>query len=226
MSCPSLLKKNPSLSSRKVNFFSQQNLCWSLETFHLFLKVPDDCLDKEMVVLAEDLVKHMSRRIPSPVSSHLSVREIEASFIHSCPTNNAPLNKFQLSSENSARSFLEQKLGQILLISADWAYDSVSNMDKHLCEGIFLLSFHFCIPPLLVGYGYVQCLLCQCWVARARPLFFFLLLHKVQRTMAKKVHLSILLPSSPQQSNVTKLIWLSCYACMLFWMVLKLCTPL
>ncbi len=59
-----------------------------------------------------------------------------------CPTKSAALNKFQLSSEKSAPSFLTQNWGQILSQRA-------CNSQQARC--IFILSVHFCIPPLLVG---------------------------------------------------------------------------
>ncbi len=68
-----------------------------------------------------------------------------------CPTNNALSIKFRLSSN-----------GEILLISTDWAYKLVPNVQKCVCNVCtFRLSFHFCVPPSVVGYeshtGLVTC---------------------------------------------------------------------
>ena len=48
----------------------------------------------------------------------------------SLPNQQSSVNKFQLSSQKSVSSFLEQNLGQILSISADCAYILVPNIDK------------------------------------------------------------------------------------------------
>ena len=56
-------------------------------------------------------------------------------------TNNALLTNFLLSSD-----------AEILSTITDGAYKSAPNMQKHVCNlHMFQLSFHFCIPPLVVG---------------------------------------------------------------------------
>ncbi len=58
-----------------------------------------------------------------------------------CPTNNALLINFQLSSD-----------AEISLISTDWAYRSTSNVQKRVCNVSNWASIPFCIPPLVVGW--------------------------------------------------------------------------
>ncbi len=69
------------------------------------------------------------------------------------PNQQCPLIKFQVSSKKSAPSYGEQYLCQILLVSADWAYNPVPNMNTVLCKMDISTELPFCIPPLLVGKG-------------------------------------------------------------------------
>ncbi len=59
------------------------------------------------------------------------------------PTNNALLINFLLSSD-----------AEILLIITDWAYKSVPNVQKRVCNMYIYIptELPFCIPPLVVGY--------------------------------------------------------------------------
>ncbi len=56
---------------------------------------------------------------PRALRSAIVLHEWFSSGSGSFPANNAPLNKFRLSSKKSATSFLLKNLGQILLISTD-----------------------------------------------------------------------------------------------------------
>ncbi len=73
------------------------------------------------------------------------------------PNQQRSLNKFRLSLPKVFPSLLEQNLDQILLISADWAYNLVPNMyysTKMYARCKYIpTELPFCIPPLLVGYA-------------------------------------------------------------------------
>ena len=63
------------------------------------------------------------------------------------PNQQCPLlNKFQQSSEKSALCFF----GQIMLVTADRAYNLVLNLEKTYARCV-PAELSFCIPPLLVG---------------------------------------------------------------------------
>ncbi len=71
-----------------------------------------------------------------------------------CPTNNALLTNFRLSSD-----------AEILSISTSRACKSAPNVRKRACNVyMFQPSFHFCIPPSVVGYhGTSKALCAACW---------------------------------------------------------------
>ncbi len=85
----------------------------------------------------------------------LKSRRFATAELWSVPNQQRHLNKFQVRSEKFAPSFLEQYLCQILLISADLAYDLVPNMDKDLYKlyvvSTILLSFYFTSHPCWLG---------------------------------------------------------------------------
>ncbi len=73
------------------------------------------------------------------------------------PTNNALLIYFLLSSD-----------AEILLISTDWAYKSVPNMQKRVCNVYTYIptELPLCIPPLVVGkqHGKVKIFVLFCFL--------------------------------------------------------------
>ena len=60
-----------------------------------------------------------------------------------CPTNNALLTNFRLSSD-----------AKFLFISTDWAFKSAPNVQKMYMQRVCIpTELPFCIPPLVVGYA-------------------------------------------------------------------------
>ncbi len=93
-----------------------------------------------------------SATTPAPPCKSSSAAQCQTTTSSTYPTNNAPLNKFWLSSKKSAASFLEQNLGQILLIwkHTVWHQKRTKPVWK-MYYSTFLLSFHFASHPCWLG---------------------------------------------------------------------------
>ena len=116
--------------------------------FVIFLFFPPQNLLSLSLSLLPILIDS-SARPPQPSLSHFLLllfwcNKILLSLLTlcACPTNNALLKK----------NFRPSSDAEILLMSTDWACKSAPNVQKcvrDVCA--FRLSFHLCMPPLVVG---------------------------------------------------------------------------